>query len=252
MHFAYALTIILLIISILLIVWLIWSYINAEEPIEQTDLNFAHIREIMINDGYLHRLLMIEILNKKEEPIVISEALLQESVNQETTTQESIIEEHPMDKSQLLTFDKICIGMALLGKLLTRTFGVAISHRIGILMNKRNEIIKDYYYSIHKKILPDDTIRKLGVVTKQITDNIASSFHICDTTKKQSLSHYQRLYNLIIMYDRELINQAKSYANQNYDTSMNCSQSALDIAQHISNEFHSIMKDSQQLLKIMS
>ena len=35
MHSAYALTIILLIISILLIVWLIWSYINAEEPIEQ-------------------------------------------------------------------------------------------------------------------------------------------------------------------------------------------------------------------------
>jgi hypothetical protein len=237
---------------------------------------------------------------------------------------------------ETITFNKMSIGMSLLGKSLIRSFGITISQRIATLMHKRNEIIRDYYWSmrnvicnngncIHIVEIPNteespnycnsntclnndkfeeststdsDTLdeltsnssdkpkiiispltpgstpiqsinskdpaiwskldittitnRKLEAITREITDNIAASFQIRDvdqTSHKRPLLHYQRFFNLLTMYDKELINQAKSYASHHYDISMNCAQSSLELTHHISDELNILMKESHQKLK---
>ncbi|CAH6418163.1 Hypothetical protein HVR_LOCUS38 [uncultured virus] len=271
--------------------------------------------------------------------------------------------------SQMVTFGKMSNGMEFFGKALIRSFGGAISQRIASLMQRRNEIIRDYYRlmrpikartttlllnqsriqplydeclnfntSINDEIAePSDhetkmcngtsneqteinnsdeneftngiilepneidsskeiitgtfateykssdkdsslfpkldpfkvpvhdntnisvsdiitlTLRKLEVVTREITDSIASSFHIRDvnqgTNVKRPITHYQRLFNLITMYDKELINQAKAYATHQYGISMNCAQSSLEITHHISDELNILMKDTYRKLQ---
>jgi hypothetical protein len=98
--------------------------------------------------------------------------------------------------------------------------------------------------------ITEETGRKLEYITREITDNIATVFHIRDvdqtSDKKMPLIHYQRFYNLLNMYDKELINQAKAYASKNYDISMNCAQSSLELTHHISDEIILLIKESQQ------
>jgi len=95
--------------------------------------------------------------------------------------------------------------------------------------------------------------RKLEAITREIVDNIAASFHMRDvdqqSIKNRPITHFQRLFNLLSMYDKELINQAKSYSSHHYDISMNCSQSSLDLSHHISDELILIMKQSQHIIK---
>lgn len=117
------------------------------------------------------------------------------------------------------------------------------------------------------------TLRKLETVTREIADNIAAAFHIRDVdysnndfetknsasqqtqiglefgipnrrSTKRPIIHYERLFNLIIMYDKELLNQAKAYAAKQYDISMNCAQSSLEITHHITDELKILMRDN--------
>lgn len=234
------------------------------------------IRDSMINDSYLHRLLLIETISDKPEYI-----------------------SDPKMPSNIVTFDKMKTGMGYLGKSLTRSFGITISQKISALMKKRNEIIYNYYQIIRRsicdngeckqilEILPmneegnskiENTIDKaiiinghkiklenndtmvsinktLENISREITDTIASSSHIRDidqsTNKKGPILHYQRLFNLLLMYDKELINQAKEYASKQYDISMNCNQSALELSKHISDEFAILIKESQYRLQTL-
>ena len=103
------------------------------------------------------------------------------------------------------------------------------------------------------------TLRKLESVTREIIDSISAAFHIRDVDYsidpspgetilksmiKRPILYYEKLFNLIIMYDRELINQAKAYAAGQYDISMNCAQSSLEITYHIAEELRSLMHDN--------
>lgn len=258
-------------------------------------------------------------------------------------------------QSEAVTFSEMSNGMVLFGKSLIRSFGVTISQRIATLMNKRNEILREYYWSMRnfvcdngncyilESLIPnmsqiqainntsvpliqreiftrnnenrDDfvdgvedydksqnedqrlmdmreseiyadnettrpvfpatnflynfsdptsknneiinittiTQRKLEAITREITDNIAASFHIRDvdqtSNKNRPITHFQRVFNLLSMYDKELINQAKSYASLHYDISMNCAQSSLEITRHLSDEFNVLMNESNQMPK---
>jgi len=256
----------IIVVVILVVGSLLWSSNSqTNDSSTQSYLGFKEIRDIMIEDSYLHRLLMIEIINEKSNDA----------------------------PSEIVTYNKMIEGTNLLGKTLIKYFGGAISQRIATLMQNRNEIIRDYYHMMRsvvcqngscvhiinvseetnaskqviRPIFPTSnidgsiesldittiTLRKLESITNEITDTVAASFQIRDvnqTNHKRPLIHYQRLFNLLSMYDKELINQAKSYTSKHYDISMNCAQSSLEITHHISDELNILMKESQQILRI--
>lgn len=97
------------------------------------------------------------------------------------------------------------------------------------------------------------TIQKLEILDHEITDTIAAAFHVRDVDSKPNSSkrpilHHERLFNLLSMYDKELIHQSKLYVSQQYSRSMNCAQSSYELANHISQEWHTIMKESQAVM----
>lgn len=250
--------ILLIVAAIIGVGVLLWSSKSSRTSADaglQLNDDIRLIRETLINDSHLQRLLMIEIINDTEE-------------------------ETDQISSEAITFMKISSGMTIFGKSMVRSFGVAIAQRIATLMQKRNEIIREYYRAMQSVVCQNGscvhivedsdektldipifppssehlditviTHKKLETITREITDSIAISFQIRDvdsgSSKKRPLVHYQRLYNLITMYDKELINQAKSYAFRHYDISMNCAQSSIEISQHIGEEFHILMRESQ-------
>lgn len=340
MYFANAQTLIVIVLILVITVFvigLLWAYNNyaiSQDPSSQFASDIISIRDIMINDSHLHRLLMIEIINDKpiyhsqspnlpnrDSRILFSSTKeynggstintpLSDLNSSESHNREAKLHTHG---SEVVTFNKMSGGMSLFGKSLIRSFGVAISQRIATLMHKRNEILREYYWSLRNVICdygnciqvkstefdPDEfndskditdiksdgpnssefndnaiqgfnfgrsqaagtvditviTQRKLEAITREITDNIAASFHIRDvdqtSNKNRPIVHFQRLFNLITMYDKELVNQAKSYASHHYDISMNCAQSASEITHHISDELTVLMKETQQKPKTL-
>ena len=269
------------------------------------DSDIKIVRDVITNDSYLHRLLMIEIINK-------------DNPDNSTDTDENPMSNH----SEIITFKKISNSIDSFGRSLIRSFGGATSQRLTSLMHQRNNIIRDYYKSMREVVchkgncvhvinVPSDnpeekttcvirpltstdsffpsgslfcglekqeqnspiegdgnnisvssldittiTLRKLDVITREIVDNIAATFHIKDVDdtnfaigsnsyrNKRPIIHYERLFNLMTMYNKELLNQAKSYASKQYNISMNCSQSSLEITHHISDEFGILMRDA--------
>lgn len=237
----YLVSIICLIVLFIIIGFVYWSFpIAINEPSTLLTSDLKIVRDAMMNDSYLHRLLMIEIINTEEND--------------------------PSIASDTITYNKMATGIGILGKALVRSFGSTISQRIMAIFHKRNEIIREYYRKLRTvvceglncafKTEPEistfkntDTLQenftKLETLNQDIADNIAGSFQIkdSDANKKRPISHYQRLYNLLNMYDKELLNQAKSYAFKQYDISMNCAQGALEVSYHISDELNILMKD---------
>jgi len=225
-----------------------WYYLQNKGNTNTSEIHILKIKELLANDSHLHRLLMIEIINSKDTQTIM--------------------------ESEKITYNRMLDGMKDLGKILVISFGTNIAQRITTFMNKRNELLRDYYWSLRKMtcdngnctvesqeykksiirpVFPNGieaidittiTLRKLEDITREITDTIGAAFHIRDIdstlNKKRPIIHYQRLYNLITMYDKEVINQAKSYSSYNYDISMNCAQSAFDITQHLSDEFNQL------------
>lgn len=277
------------------------------------------IREVITNDSYLHRLLMIEIISSDKIGSSEGDKNSQCILNEVPSSECSIKRNQDMVSlcSEDFTFKKMSNGIELLGRSLIRSFGGAMSQRIASLMQQRNIIIRNYYQSMRDvvchngtcvhviNVSSDDsdtkgsriirpltstepffpsniidktppidpsnderisissldittiTLLKLEAVTREIADNIAASFHIRDvdystnefdanrkSLTKRPIIHYERLFNLIIMYDKELLNQAKSYAAKQYDISMNCAQSSLEITHHISDELTILMRDN--------
>jgi hypothetical protein len=295
---------ILIFLTLIIVGVLYWSTPSqSSDALNYLDSDIKVVRDVITNDSYLHRLLMIEIINKDK------------TLNEPSSTNDiaipTILENSPIDSqhsSELITFRKISNGIDLLGRSLVRSFGGAISQRVTLLMHQRNNVIRDYYRAMRDvvcnngrcvhivNVTSDDpetkntciirpltstdsfpsyinnptqnseeniiasldittsTLRRLEVITRDVADNIAAAFHIKDIDEtnlaigrrqynKRPIIHYERLFNLMTMYDKELLNQAKSYASKQYDISMNCAQSSLDITRHISEEFNILMRD---------
>lgn len=269
MYSPWIITIIVLGVAAFLIAlfWIITGS-SSNNASSQFGADLTTMREMMVNDSYLHRLLMIETIYDKTEA-------------QEGTTGTSL-------QSETVTFDKMENGMNSFGKTLIRYFGMTIAQHIVVLMNKRNEVLRDYYRTLRTMTCNDGecivnndkesrpvfppaflstkniandvldittlTERKLEVITREITDQVTSAFQLRDvdqTGRNLPLIHFQRLFNLITMYDRELVNQAKSYAFHHYDISMNCAQSSHEISNHISDEFAILMRENVDRKKIL-
>lgn len=259
---------------------MLWNNNNNNTNNSET-LHFSEMKETLINDAHLNRLLMIEIINNK-------------------------------NKAEVITFEKMNENISLITKTLLTSFGPTITNKIITLFQRRNEILKDYYSSM-KNIICDNnscvqinkneddemsasdlyglelksqefrsqefkgqefrsqefkgqefkgqefrnnnfdtldittiTNRKLEAIAREITDSIATSFNIRDVdqtfSKRRPTQHYQRLYNLIVMYDKELLNQAKSYVSNNYKISMECNRSSIEIISHLYDELTILIK----------
>lgn len=290
-------TIILIIITLLIII-ILWSTSSQSITIsEQFSSDIFIIQNVVMNDPYYQRLLMIEIINNKPSN---------------------------SDKiSDMITFDQMMNEIDILGKSLLRLFGITISQKIFPLIQNRNEIIKNYYLlmrdvicengtcthihsepkhiinidnsnnqvntndNIYKSEFNDNiqlsnelinhvhiydldnidekitttifpnipstdsrdititTLHNLKEITKEILVYINMRFRRDMIDNDESLIYYRRLFNLIIMYDNELINQSKSYVSGQYDISINCYRSSIEITKHISDELNILIKDNQ-------
>jgi hypothetical protein len=126
---------------------------------------------------------------------------------------------------------------------------------------KYAKTINPYEIHGHKTNKCDPTalvLEQLEIIAQNMVDAVATAFHIIDIDKlvvsddsiskidKDMLVHYERLFNLMVMYDREIINQGRSYAASKYDTSMNCSKSAIDLSRYIGYEFAFLMRNRHQ------
>lgn len=238
MYFLFVLLVMLIVIFISVG---IWSNNSAAGNEKKLAINNQHgiISDIIMTDCYLQRLLMIEILTSTEKDAA---------------------------ESENVTFEKLSQGIKLFGDIMIKKFGGATAQRITTLISQRNKIIRDYYKSIKNadinlvsqipednlfiaKLVPDNgdnssldsnfvTMRKLQALTKEIIELISMS-----KLEKNHVECYEKLYNIICMYDKELIGQAKTYSSKQYEISFNCGQSSLKIAQYIAKEIIYIITD---------
>jgi hypothetical protein len=235
---------------ILILFFCLLFYYNVKSDNKQKtyDKDINNITNIMMNDSRLHRLLMIETLNYNKS--------IKHLPNDDIMTNDNIMI-NDESKSIEITYKKIISGIVSLGRSLNKYFGITISQKIIALMKQRNELLKEFYNKITDRFKNDDefddynldivtlTSKKLENISRDIIDSISSSFNIRDvdtsSNKNRPLETYQRFYNLLTIYDKELLNQAKSYSIKNYDISINYSQSSLELTNHISDELWKLM-----------
>lgn len=267
--------------------------------------NTSRIRDLLITDSNLHRLLMVEILTQYPMELVTNNqpttSLLskQSHINHFRSAQSDKASKSSklklscegssdpsnfsnsvgdsttktlsrLETPDIITFNKMTAGINVLGNILIETFGHSTSEKITTLMHKRNEIIRDYYMilrsiSQHTSVAPttqikhvitahdtliesytNSTLRQLQSISHDIIDSMAAAFNLRNvqpTIQKVPIAGYQRLFNLLSMYDKELIHQAKAYHSHHYSISMNCNHSTFDIADNFSDELsHLITK----------
>ena len=251
----YALIVITLIV--LIIIGVVWFMIAASS--KNNTASTADIPNYFVNDCHLQRLLMVETLRSLSTPSSILPII--SSTAGTTPT------------SELITADHMKKEITIFGKGLIPHFNTSAITSITALLHKRQTILHEYYRAMQamicnkgacvlpsngeqppRPIFPDPLSsdssdlttlvqRRLAEISQEITDAIAATFNIhhkssqtSNTSSTEQFQH-QRLYNLLTIYDKSLVNQAKSYAAHDYDISMNSSQSALSIAQHINTEF---------------
>ena len=255
-----------LVLFILCII-IIFIYNPNDKKHTQYDKDIETINNILMNDARLHRLLMIEIITDKTENIINTNI----NTNDSTRTSNKLsFDDLP---SNIITYKKMIVGITQLGKCIVKYFGTTTTTKFISLIKQRNELLRNFYIKIRDYNYTNDVMgnysndslrknnndtwnrlevdittsisKKLEILTRDITDCIAASFNIRDvdttTNKKRPLETYQRLYNLITMYDKELINQAKSYVIKHYTISINCSQSSYDLTNHISGELSKLL-----------
>lgn len=260
--------ILLILIFLILVLW--YFYVNYHKNNNNNVLDFASVNEIFKNNAHNHRLLMIEIIGSR--PII----------NNFENVDKQIIQQSITESSDMVTFNKMQTELNKLYTFLNPIFGNTTTNKIITLLQKRNEILRDYYncmtdvicninHCFHSKITKDgDSVylpgsiphgsvditiiaqKNLENISREIIDTIASSFHIRDTdissNKNIPADNYQRLLNLFITIDKELINQAKSYASRHYDISINCSNTTIELSTHITDEFYTIIYKYRNLM----
>lgn len=268
----YALIVIIFIVIV--ITCLLWLIINAND--NETEEN-AGISDYFINDCHLQRLLMIETLR---QPSTSSDNSSKSDDSVEAIMPSIIPSIIPGGNShiasEIITAGHIKQEITAFSKALNRYFNNNTVQVITTLMNKRQNILQEYYRTMHvmicdkgscilpgknnqpvRAVFPDPLShdssdvttlvhRRLSENAREITDTLAAAVNIHHKSTVPKSNHkeefqHQRLYNLLVIYDKGLINQAKSYAAHEYDISMNSAQSSMGIAHHINEEFRAII-----------
>jgi len=236
--------IIVLVVCIIIIIGVAF-WINGFQPLLQPTPSpprippeFKIVRDAFQSDASLHRLLMIEIINS-------------DSTKAKETITSMIID----PASTLMTFQKIKDTISIIEQSIVRFLGGTTSRTIGELLINRAEIIRNYYRSIKDircngsgcldNITSQSIHRDLSIITDNIIDAITQSSHLIKTSTR-----LDRLLNLMNIYDQELINQARSYAANEHEISLRCSNSITEIATNLGLEFNYLMKESHDVLQI--
>jgi hypothetical protein len=266
----YALIVIaLFIILIICLSWLIINNNNNNGPEE-----ISGVSDYFTGDCHLQRLLMIETLRQN--------ASQNNNVNKSSSTIPSIIPGgNSHIASEIITAGHIKREITNFGKALSQHFNNNVGQVITALLHKRHNILQEYYKTMYAMICNDNSCtlpsdddsqpvravfpdplshdssdittlvqRRLNEIAREITDTLAAAVNIHHKSiipNNKEEFHHQRLYDLLIIYDRGLINQAKSYAAHDYDISMNSSQSSVGVARHIDNELLAIIKAQRKV-----
>jgi len=260
----YALMVIILIVIV--IICLLWLIISANN--DETE-EITGVSDYFINDCHLQRLLMIETIRQPNAYDKFEES-------NETIIPSIIPGGNSHIASEIITADHIRKDISTFAKSLSRYFNNNTVQVITTLLNKRQSILQEYYRTMHamvcdkgscvlpgknnqpvRAVFPDPLShdssdvttlvhRRLSENAREITDTLAAAVNIHHKSTPPKSNHkeefqHQRLYNLLVIYDKGLINQAKSYAAHDYDISMNSSQSSMGIAHHINAELLAIV-----------
>lgn len=239
----YPIIFLVVILALILVGLIFWTQNNAAgPPVVNYSSELKTVREIFRVDVHLQRLLLIEIIHADRSA------------------------------SAAITFNKIESGITLLGKTLVRFLGGATAQTLAELLRNRAQIIQEYYQALQQVVCTEGTCQyvqpadpfpiirpieissdknnpnnltseiqnRLDEVKNQIMEAMAHSAHLINLPIK-----LDRLNNFWTMYDQEIINQARAYASHQYEISMNCNQSTLELAAHLGNEFNFLMQAAQ-------
>lgn len=135
----------LIVIAIILMFIIIYLpknklYIDTQHNNTLMTTDLQTVQDTIANDSYLHRLMMVEIMNNSDNSG--SGNMLKSYVHDYSISAKPISDNCSPDK---ITYLKMVDGMVAFGVALIRTFGETISQRITTLFHKRNEIIRNYY-----------------------------------------------------------------------------------------------------------
>jgi len=173
--------VILIFLTLLVIGMLFWftpsQSLDGQSHSNNLNSDLKIISNVITNDSYLHRLLMIETISNDKTYSSEGEGRLIDKMTKCGLSESSVdgknIHIVPEDEctiiggidpnyaltnpaltekdslcSEDVTFKKMSNGIQLLGRSLVRSFGGAISQRIASLMQQRNTVIRDYYRSM--------------------------------------------------------------------------------------------------------
>src|SRR5690606_27972351 len=110
--------IVLFFIILLLEVIIVAGFILWNEDKTEEDESYDEMKEIIKNDAHLNRLLIVEIINNKQNSKEISEEI---------------------------TFEKMNSNMSMTSKILIKSFVATVTSKIINLFQRRNEILREYY-----------------------------------------------------------------------------------------------------------
>lgn len=257
----------MLIFLILAMIFLVYIPTYTRNEINScTDIDIKNIKDMVFATCYFQRLLMIEILHNKRI-IKPKKPETPEIDISDPDILESQFKESSKNDAEEITVDRILNNIETLRKLLIRPFGGSAAQKISTFLIEKNTIIRKFYHSIQMLSLNSEnvdvteTLNNMATATQKTLDKI--SHQICDQMginlsdqkidydKKVPVINNKKFYNILSMYDSELLNQAKTYATKNYVTSLNHSQSLLEISYHLSNQLSSLIKNNSQNTEIL-
>lgn len=250
-----------------MVVWLPQKSPPASDSNLQFESDYKLLTSSLTADAHLQRLLMVEIIADKTSEVSSETVTFSKMTNSMTNFGKALVRSFGISTAQ-----KIAMFMHKRNEVLRDYYREMrnvvctknqCAHIIEIIKGEKPEPTKvetPFPSVFPSGDMPDVTYtaqRKLDALAREITDTISSIFHVRDaaasgTRKTRSLTHNERIFNLLTMYDKELVNQAKFYASQQYDVSMNCAQGSIEISQHISEEFGALMKHNQLKLQMLT
>lgn len=250
---------VVLILMVSIMIFMLYLPLYSRNEVNScTEDEIKNIKDIMFSTCFFQRVLMVEVLSGQNSLIV----------NEKDEKDENDIlfgSTRKTSESEEITMQKISVNIENMRKLLVRPFGGSAAKKISNLLLEKNKIVQEFYESVkllssnNQEILKHDltktidnisnqTIKKLDKTSHQICDQmgINISDQNEDYDKKSPILNNKKFYSLMSMYDLELLNQAKTYGSKNFATSLNHSQSLLEISYHLSNELATLIKNNSQ------
>lgn len=256
--------IILILLLICSVIFIIYS--NNDKNSTTVDEDLYRVQEYFIGDNNLQRMLMIEILTSTRQYTNYNTLGTKDIIDYTSSKSDDSLLANSQSVPENITYNRILISLKKLSICLTRYLGGVLSKRLILLLQRRHEILRDFYVKLNKNLslkdsrskstvwdsencsdIATDTLSKLKNISEIMIADIKSV--ICNNRDISYYNiHYRHLLDLFNMYDIEILNQAKSYNIGDYNISLNNFNGSKVIAQHISDELKTILKYNQKQL----